>query len=177
MGKKFFLILLLTVLAIPCFSQKVKELPIDSIQNEIVREFERLDDWMDCYQKIIDQGNDTPIIEDCYKTNQNLVDSCSCQVWVYANMENGLLYYHSYTDALLLNGLISLVTRVLNGHQPEEILKSKLYFIEATGLDQHISPTRYRDIQHVILFMRQCAKRYSVEQGRKRHKLKNTKKN
>ena len=162
MGKKYVVILLLTVLAVPCFSQQVKELPIDSIQNEIVREFKALDNWMDCHQRIIDQGNDTPNMEDCYKINQNLVDSCSFQVWVYANMENGLVYYHSYTDALFLNGLISLVARVLNGHRPEEILKSKLYFIEAAGLDQHISPTRYRDLQQVILYMRQCAMRLTT---------------
>lgn len=151
-------ILLLTVLSVQCFSQEVKKLSIDSIQNEIVKEFNKLDDWIDCYQRIIDQGYEMPNMEDCYKTNQNLVNDCSCQIWVYANMEDGLLYYHSYTDALVLNGLVSLLIRVLNGHHPKEILNSKLYFIEAIGLDQHLSPTRYRDLLQVFLYMKQCAR-------------------
>ena len=163
MCKKLFSILLLAYMTVPCFSQKVKGLPIDSIQNDIIREFESLDDWLDCYQRIIDHGNDMPYMEDCYKTYQNLVDNCSCQVWVYANMENGLLHFHSYTDELLLNGLISYVTRVLNGHSPEEILISKLFFIEATDLEQHISHTRYRDLLQVIIYMRQCAMRYMTD--------------
>lgn len=163
MARKFVTFLLFSFLSVSCFSQKVKDSPIDSIQKEIVGEFSKMDSWMDCCQRIIDIGYESPYMKDCYKTDQNLVNDCSCQVWVYAYMENGLLYYQSYTDALFLNGLISLVVRVLNGHRPEEILNSKLYLVEAAGIDQHISPTRYRDLLQVILYMRQCAESYLKE--------------
>lgn len=49
---------------------------IDEIQDEIIREFEISDDWMDKYQMIIDLGNQLPPLDGKLKTDDNLIDGC-----------------------------------------------------------------------------------------------------
>ncbi len=115
---------------------------IDEIQDEIIREFEISDDWMDKYQMIIDLGNQLPPLDGKLKTDDNLIDGCQSRVWVYASIEDGLLHFQADSDAIITKGLIALLIRTLSGHTPREILDSDLHFIDAIGLTQHLSPTR-----------------------------------
>lgn len=115
---------------------------IDEIQDEIIREFEISDDWMDKYQMIIDLGNRLPPLDEKLKTDDNLIDGCQSRVWVYASIEDGLLHFQADSDAIITKGLIALLIRALSGHTPREILDSDLHFIDAIGLTQHLSPTR-----------------------------------
>ncbi|HBA13476.1 MAG TPA: Fe-S metabolism protein SufE [Bacteroidales bacterium] len=115
---------------------------IDEIQDEIIREFEISDDWMDKYQMIIDLGNRLPPLDEKLKTDDNLIDGCQSRVWVYASIEDGLLHFQADSDAIITKGLIALLIRTLSGHTPREILDSDLHFIDAIGLTQHLSPTR-----------------------------------
>ncbi|MGI6758054.1 MAG: SufE family protein [Bacteroidaceae bacterium] len=115
---------------------------IDEIQDEIIREFEISNDWMDKYQMIIDLGNRLPPLDEKLKTDDNLIDGCQSRVWVYASIEDGLLHFQADSDAIITKGLIALLIRTLSGHTPREILDSDLHFIDAIGLTQHLSPTR-----------------------------------
>lgn len=115
---------------------------IEKIQDEIIREFEISDDWMDKYQMIIDLGNRLPPLDEKLKTDDNLIDGCQSRVWVYASIEDGLLHFQADSDAIITKGLIALLIRALSGHTPREILDSDLHFIDAIGLTQHLSPTR-----------------------------------
>ena len=115
---------------------------IDEILDEIIREFEISDDWMDKYQMIIDLGNRLPPLDEKLKTDDNLIDGCQSRVWVYASIEDGLLHFQADSDAIITKGLIALLIRTLSGHTPREILDSDLHFIDAIGLTQHLSPTR-----------------------------------
>lgn len=74
---------------------------IDEIQDEIIREFEISDDWMDKYQMIIDLGNQLPPLDGKLKTDDNLIDGCQSRVWVYASIEDGLLHFQANSDAII----------------------------------------------------------------------------
>ena len=41
---------------------------INEIQDEIIEEFQELDDWMDRYQLLIDMGSDQQPLDEKYKT-------------------------------------------------------------------------------------------------------------
>ena len=47
---------------------------VNERQDEIIEEFEGLDDWMDRYSVIIDMGNSMPALDEQYKTADNLID-------------------------------------------------------------------------------------------------------
>jgi len=62
---------------------------IKEIQNEIVNEFSMFDDWMERYEYIIELGKSLPIIEEQYKTEENIIKGCQSKVWVHAEEKEG----------------------------------------------------------------------------------------
>ena len=115
---------------------------INELQDEVIEEFSDFEDWMDKYQLLIDLGNELEPLDEKYKTESNLIEGCQSRVWVQADYEDGKLVFKAESDALIVKGIIALLIRVLSGHTPQEILDSELYFIDAIGLKDHLSPTR-----------------------------------
>ena len=130
---------------------------INEIQEEIIEEFAGFDDWMDKYQLLIDLGNDQKPLDEKYKTEQNLIDGCQSRVWLVADYRDGLVYFTAESDALIVKGIVSLLIRVLSGQAPKDILDADLYFIEAIGLREHLSPTRSNGLLAMVKQMRMYA--------------------
>ena len=131
---------------------------INELQDEIIDEFEGIDDWMDRYAYIIELGNAMPPLDERYKTSDNLIDGCQSRVWLQADYSDGVVNFQADSDALIVKGIVSLVVRVLSGHTPQEILDADLYFIERIGLRDHLSPTR----SNGLLAMVKHARAYAV---------------
>jgi cysteine desulfuration protein SufE len=132
---------------------------INEIQDEIIEEFDGLDDWMDKYQMLIDLGNELEPLDEQYKTEQNLIDGCQSRVWLQAdyNQDSKIINFIAESDALIVKGIVSLLIRVLSGHTPQEILDADLYFIDRIGLRDHLSPTRSNGLIAMIKQMRMYA--------------------
>jgi cysteine desulfuration protein SufE len=130
---------------------------INEIQDEIIEEFAGFDDWMDKYQLLIDLGNEQDPLDEKYKTEQNLIDGCQSRVWLQADYEDGMIHFTAESDALIVKGIVALLIRVLSDHTPQEILEADLYFIEAIGLKEHLSPTRSNGLLAMVKQMRMYA--------------------
>ena len=130
---------------------------INELQDEVIEEFSELTDWMDKYQMLIDLGNELEVLDDKYKTDQNLIDGCQSRVWVQCDYVDGKLELTADSDALIVKGIIALLLRVLSGHTPQEILDSDLYFIDEIGLKDHLSPTRSNGLLAMIKQIRMYA--------------------
>ncbi len=138
------------------------EKTINQLQDEIIEEFEGLDDWMDRYAYIIELGNAMPELDEQYKTPDNLIDGCQSRVWLQADYEDGVINFSADSDALIVKGIVSMVVRVLSGHTPQEILDADLYFIEAIGLRDHLSPTRSNGLLAMVKHARAYALAYTT---------------
>ena len=136
---------------------------INETQDEIIEEFQDLDDWMDRYQLLIDLGNDQAPLAEQYKTEQNLIDGCQSRVWLQADYEDGVIRFTAESDALIVKGIVALLIRVLSGHTPQEILDADLYFIEQIGLKEHLSPTRSNGLLAMVKQMRSYALAYNMK--------------
>ena len=130
---------------------------INELHDEVIEEFSELTDWMDKYQMLIDLGNELEVLDDKYKTEQNLIDGCQSRVWVQCDYVDGKLELTADSDALIVKGIIALLLRVLSGHTPQEILDSDLYFIDEIGLKDHLSPTRSNGLLAMIKQIRMYA--------------------
>lgn len=130
---------------------------INEIQDEIIAEFNDLDDWMDRYAYIIDLGNQLPPIEEKYRTPQHLIEGCQSRVWLNAELIDGRVHYTADSDAIIVKGIISLLIRVLNDQTPKDILDADLYFINRIGLSEHLSPTRSNGLVAMVKQMRMYA--------------------
>ena len=130
---------------------------INELQDEIIEEFSDFDDWMDKYQLLIDLGNEQEPLSPEYKTDQNLIDGCQSRVWLQADLVDGKIEFQAESDALIVKGIIALLIKVVSGHTPDEILENELYFIEAIGLKDHLSPTRSNGLLAMVKQMRMYA--------------------
>ena len=65
---------------------------IHDIQEEIVDEFSMFDDWMQRYEYIIELGKSLPLIEEQFKTDDNIIKGCQSKVWVHAEEKQGKIW-------------------------------------------------------------------------------------
>ena len=130
---------------------------INELQDEVIEEFSDFDDWMDKYQLLIDLGNEQEPLAPEYTNDQNLIDGCQSRVWLQADLVDGKVEFQAESDALIVKGIIALLIKVVSGHTPDEILENELYFIEAIGLKDHLSPTRSNGLLAMVKQMRMYA--------------------
>lgn len=127
---------------------------MDKIQDEIIEEFAIYDDWLDKYNYLIELGNDLPAIDAEHRTEQYVIEGCQSRVWVDAKIEQGTIHYSADSDAIITKGIIALLIRVLNGRTPRQVLDTELYFIDAIGLSENLSPTRSNGLLAMVKQMR-----------------------
>lgn len=139
---------------------------INERQDEIIEEFNDLDDWMDKYQLLIDLGSEQDALDEKYKTEQNLIDGCQSRVWIQCDAqeeaEGKILHFQADSDALIVKGIIALLIRVINDQPAKEILNADLYFMEAIGLKEHLSPTRSNGLLAMVKRIKAYALAFST---------------
>jgi cysteine desulfuration protein SufE len=134
---------------------------IKEIQEEIIDEFSMFDDWMERYEYIIELGKSLPLIDEQYKTDDNLIVGCQSKVWLHAEKKEDKIIYSSDSDAILTKGIIALLLRVFTNQTSENILKANTDFIDEIGLKEHLSPTRANGLVSMVKKVKLYALAYS----------------
>lgn len=127
---------------------------INEIQDQIIEEFNELENWVDRYELIIEYGKDLPAFPSEQKIDKNLIDGCQSQVWFTAELKDGKVIYKADSEAMLVKGIVSLLVHVLSDHTPQEITAADLYFIKEIQLQEHLSPTRNNGIVAMLQQMK-----------------------
>ena len=115
------------------------------------------DEWLDKYEYLIELSDTLPAIDPQHRTDEYVIKGCQSRVWVDARMEDGKVFFSADSDAIITKGIIALLIRVLNGRTPQQILDTELYFIDAIGLSENLSPTRSNGLLAMIKQMRMYA--------------------
>ncbi|MBQ1253660.1 MAG: SufE family protein [Alistipes sp.] len=129
----------------------------DNIQEAIIEEFSIFDEWLDKYDYLIELSDTLPVIANEHRTEQYVIQGCQSRVWVDARIEDGKIFYSADSDAIITKGIIALLVRVMNGRTPQEIIDLNLYFIDAIGLGENLSPTRSNGLVAMIKQMKMYA--------------------
>ena len=119
------------------------------------------DDWLDKYDYLISLSDSLPVIDPAHKTEQYIIEGCQSRVWVDARLEDGKVYYSADSDAIIVKGILALLIRAFEGRTPQQIVDLDLYFIEAIGLQENLSPTRGNGVLATIKQMKLFALAYS----------------
>lgn len=126
----------------------------DTIQENIIEEFSIFDDWLDKYDYLISLSESLPAIDPAKRTDRYLIEGCQSRVWVSAELRDGKMYYTADSNAIITKGIIALLVRVMNGRTPEEAAHLDLYFVDAIGLGENLSPTRSNGLRAMIQQMK-----------------------
>lgn len=136
---------------------------IDKIQEDIIEEFSIFDEWLDKYDYLIELSDTLPAIADEHRTDNYVIKGCQSRVWVDARLEDGKVYFAADSDAIITKGIIALLIRVMNGRTPKEIIDLDLYFIDAIGLGENLSPTRSNGLVAMIKQMKMYALAFNAK--------------
>ncbi|MCD4745692.1 MAG: SufE family protein [Bacteroidales bacterium] len=123
-------------------------------ENQIISEFENFDDWMDKYNYLIDLGKSLPLLDEKFKTDNNLISGCQSRVWLHASYIDGKILFNADSDAVITKGIIYILIRVLSNQTADDIIKASLEFLDKIGLKEHLSPTRSNGLNSMIKQMK-----------------------
>ncbi len=123
---------------------------IKEIQNEIIDEFSMFDDWMQRYEYIIELGKSLPLINEEYKTEENLIKGCQSKVWLHGEQKDDKIVFTADSDAILTKGIIAILIRAFSNQKPADIINADTQFIDEIGLKEHLSATRANGLVSMI---------------------------
>jgi len=121
--------------------------------DEILETFDLLSDWDQRYEFIAELGGQLPLMPAEEKTDANLVRGCNTPAWLTGSLTGSppVMDYRADADGPLVRGLVALLLAPFQGKPPQEVAETDAAgYIDALGLEQHLSPTR-RVGMHVFI--------------------------
>ena len=117
---------------------------------QIVDDFDFLDDWEDKYRYVIEEGKKMPALDESFKVDCNKVNGCASQVWLQFSVSD-TLYFDGDSDAIIVKGLIAVLRKLYNGTPMNQIKSiSASENLKRLGLDDHLSTQRSNGVKAMV---------------------------
>ena len=112
--------------------------------DDIVANFELLDEWDDRYRYLIELGKSLDPLPEADHVDANKVRGCASQVWLVTEPQaDGRVIFRGDSDAHIVRGLIAVLLRLFSGKPPAAILAfDPKDAFERLGLAGHLSAQR-----------------------------------
>ncbi len=104
--------------------------------------FLKFQDWEDRYKELIQLGRSLPPYPEDKRDEKYKVKGCQSQVWLFPELKDGRVFFHADSDAVLVKGIVALLTSVYSDATPDEILSTKPEFLKEVGITEHLSMNR-----------------------------------
>ena len=125
---------------------------------EIVEDFDFLEDWEDRYRYVIDYGRRMEPLDDALKVPATKVDGCASQVWLHPQMDDGRFRFDGDSDAMIVRGLIAVLRALYNEVPVAEVPRVDAQAeLARLGLDDHLSAQRSNGVRAMIARIRDVA--------------------
>lgn len=134
--------------------------------DELIEEFNELEDWEERYDLIIDLGRELPALSADQQVEENIVKGCMSTVWMVTNVsddEQKTIEIHADSDSIIVKGLIVILMAHYSGRGANEILSSDAESLfDQLGLNQHLSPQRRNGLYSMVKRLKQQAAQYAA---------------
>ncbi|MEI4194631.1 SufE family protein [Roseovarius sp. E0-M6] len=118
---------------------------------DIVEDFEFLEDWEDRYRHVIEQGKAMDPLDDALKVPATKVEGCASQVWLHPRIEDGRFHFEGDSDAMIVRGLIAVLRALYNGLPVREVPQVDAGGeLARLGLNDHLSAQRSNGLRAMI---------------------------
>ena len=129
---------------------------------DIIENFEFLDDWEDRYKYVIELGDGLEALTEDEKSEQYKVNGCVSQVWVVPEVreEDGdkRLYLRGDSDAHIVRGLVAITIAMFSGLPVREAAQFDTETVfKDIGLRDHITPQRSNGLTSMISTIKKTA--------------------
>jgi cysteine desulfuration protein SufE len=122
--------------------------------DDILADFEYLEEWEDRYRYVIELGKALPDLPDSDKTSDNKVRGCASQVWLISEIGDGqdpVMNFRGDSDAHIVRGLVAIVLAIYTGKKASEIAKlDALDTFRQIGMIEHLSAQRANGLRSMV---------------------------
>lgn len=138
--------------------------------DDIIADFELIDDWEERYRYLIELGKSLPSLPESDRNEVTKVRGCASQVWLVSTAETAdgvtRLMLSGESDAHIVRGLVALVIALYSGRPVAEIadLDPEDVFTRI-GLREHLTPQRSNGVNAMIERIRADARAAAAAQG------------
>lgn len=136
--------------------------PLPASLERIVKRFQQISEPKRRYEYLLWFAKRLPPFPDEQKVAEHKVPGCVSQVYVTASLEQGKVIFQGDSDSQLTKGLVGLLVEGLNGLSPAEIIQLTPDFIQQTGLDISLTPSRANGFYNIFQTMQQKALVYHL---------------
>jgi cysteine desulfuration protein SufE len=132
--------------------------------DEIIENFELLDEWDDRYRYLIELGRGLPELPEDARTETNKVRGCTSQVWLRTDVKpdgaaGPVLEFLGDSDAHIVRGLVAILLSLYSGRPAQEILGTDAEpLFEKLGLREHLTPQRSNGFRSMVERIKSDAK-------------------
>jgi cysteine desulfuration protein SufE len=122
--------------------------------DDILDDFEYLDEWEDRYRYVIELGKSLPDLPENEKTSENKVRGCASQVWLVTQTGDGkdpVLTFRGDSDAHIVRGLVAIVLAIYSGKPASQVAKlDALETFRKIGMIEHLSAQRANGLRSMV---------------------------
>lgn len=124
---------------------------------KIVQRFQRATEPKRRYEQLIWYGTKLKDFPEADKVPENKVSGCVSQVYITAQLIDGAVVFQGDSDSQLTKGLVGLLVEGLQGLTPTEIIGLAPDFIQETGLNVSLTPSRANGFYNIFKMMQKKA--------------------
>lgn len=118
---------------------------------EVVEDFEFLEDWEDRYRMVIEMGKAMAPLPEALKVPATKVEGCASQVWLHPQIEAGVFHFEGDSDAMIVRGLIAVLHKLYDGLPVGEVPKLDARAeLGRLGLNEHLSAQRSNGLRAMV---------------------------
>jgi cysteine desulfuration protein SufE len=98
---------------------------------------------------VVDRARRHPPLPEASRTDANRVHGCISQVWVAAELRDGVVHFKFDADSPLVKGLVALLIDLYEGGEPSDIVTTEPVLLEQLGISRDLTPTRQNGLAAV----------------------------
>jgi cysteine desulfuration protein SufE len=130
--------------------------------DDILADFELLDDWEDRYRYVIELGRKLEPLPEAERTPTNKVQGCVSQVWLATTVDKSggapRLSFIGDSDAHIVRGLIAILFALYSGKTAEDIVGiDAAQRLGELHLKEHLTPQRSNGLMAMVKRIRSDA--------------------
>ena len=120
--------------------------------DDIVANFELLDEWDDRYRYLIELGKSLEPLPEEDHIDVNKVRGCASQVWLVTEPQaDGTLRFRGDSDAHIVSGLVAIMLRLYSGRAPADIVAfDAKAALDRLGLSEALSSQRSNGLKSMV---------------------------
>jgi len=132
--------------------------------DDIVENFELLDQWDDRYRYVIELGRTLPPLAEAAHSEANKVRGCASQVWLITHVKpdgaaGPTLTFEGDSDAHIVRGLVAILFALYSGKRAKDILAIDAEAVfTRLGLRENLTPQRSNGLRAMVERIRAEAK-------------------